>query len=168
MIICLKWCWISLSCEVLYAYSFSPMSLIQPLWAIWSVPVQHHLQYFIQLWSVKLKHKSLVCFLIPRNTITLWLSLASFSVTFSSQDDDQQTASFLPPLPGTTSVLFCSPLCTNRTNKRSINEESVWNMMTGNYVALLIWGPKRQSSMQRWGGYTACVDITKSSSVSVV
>lgn len=85
LLIFLKWCWISLSCTVLYAYSFSPVSLTQPLWAVWSVLVQRHLQYFIHLWSVKLKHESLVCFLISRNTITLWLSPASFSVTFSSQ-----------------------------------------------------------------------------------
>lgn len=96
MIICLKWYWISLSYEVLSAYSFSPVSLKQSFWGkdhavclvyllVQQVPVQRHLQCSIQLWSVKLKQESPVCFPIPRNTIALWPSPASFNVTFPSQ-----------------------------------------------------------------------------------
>lgn len=95
MIICLKWCWISLLCEVLYAYSYCPASLKLSPWGkdhavclvyllVQQVPVQHHLRYFIQPCGVQLKQGSPECFLIPGNTMALWPSSASFSVTFPS------------------------------------------------------------------------------------
>lgn len=190
-------CILFLSCE-LQTTPLRTDHAVCPLYLlVQQVPVQHHLQCVIQLQSVKLKQGSPECFLIPRNSIALWPSSATFSVPFPfpllpspagwqlpssphpfrhgvlqafirRQADGQQTASSLPPLPAPPSVVFYSASRAERTNKWSINEESIWNTMTGNRVALPIWGPKRRAFMQCSADYTAPMDIRKSSSVSIV
>lgn len=144
MMTCLKWCWISVPLLGASNCPFGEMLML----CVWleGLLVQHHSQCFIQFGNVTLKQECAVCFLIPRNIITLWHCPASFSVTFCStlisvwvavpiisiSLQTQCTWGFYPQadwLSMNSTIPTSSPRasCTESPNNLSIKEESIWN-----------------------------------------